>query len=266
MQKGADHMTKQRRRRNCTRTTKARIRKGIEQLENRVLPGGFLDLLISAAFASQFDLVAEEELEDEERIEQQSSLARISLASERVAPDPLAFLSESDEPTYRTFDKLRLPSIITSDPISISIRDRAFQDLLPSPTDTPISDTPRPGTLHSDVSQPASNWSVANLGAGASAATRGAMPESARVTGTSRYLTQSVHVQAEGEAPAVTTPMCPAVTTPTRRFPRFPDGTIGYINEGDYAHMPFHVSSLTSDHYTVAWGDGSAVEKHGKNV
>jgi len=145
---------------------------------------------------------------------------------------------------------------------SISIRDSAFQALTLLPTDAAISDAPRLGTHHSDTSQPASNQSVANLGSAGSAATTGAMAESTPVTGSSRYPTQSVHVQAEGEAPAVTTPMCPAVTTPTRRFPLFPDGTIGYINEGDYAHMPFHVSSLTSDHYTVAWGDGSAVEKH----
>lgn len=63
-------MSKQRRqRRNRNKANRSRrnsIRKGVEQLESRVLPGGFLDLLAGAAIASHFDLLPEEQLVPEE--------------------------------------------------------------------------------------------------------------------------------------------------------------------------------------------------------
>ena len=59
-------MSKQRRRRlNRNKHTRSRrnfICNGVEQLESRVLPGGFLDLLAGAVFASNFDLLPEEQL------------------------------------------------------------------------------------------------------------------------------------------------------------------------------------------------------------
>ena len=133
---------------------------------------------------------------------------------------------------------------------SISIRDSAFQALTLLPTDAATGDAPRLGTHHSDTSQPASNQSVANLGSAGSAATTGAMAESTPVTGSSRYPTQSVQVQAEGESPGPTTPVCSGVATPTHSFPFFSDGTIGHVNEGSIAPMPFAVTS-TADHYPL---------------
>ncbi len=63
-------MSKQRRKRikrnKHIQSRRSDIRNGVEQLENRVLPGGFLDLLASAAIASTFDLLPEEQLVAEE--------------------------------------------------------------------------------------------------------------------------------------------------------------------------------------------------------
>jgi hypothetical protein len=60
-------MSKQRRRRmKRTKHTRSFVRNGVEQLESRVLPGGFLDLLAGAAVASNFELLPEEQLISEE--------------------------------------------------------------------------------------------------------------------------------------------------------------------------------------------------------
>ncbi|MDA1055635.1 MAG: hypothetical protein O3C40_35010 [Planctomycetota bacterium] len=63
-------MSKQRRRRlnrhKRTRNRRSFIRNGVEQLESRVLPGGFLDLLAGAAFASNLDLLPAEQFVPEE--------------------------------------------------------------------------------------------------------------------------------------------------------------------------------------------------------
>ncbi|MDA1055349.1 MAG: hypothetical protein O3C40_33425 [Planctomycetota bacterium] len=73
-------MSKQRRRRlNRNKRTRSRrtfIRNGIEQLESRVLPGGFLDLLAGAALASNWDLLPEEYLPAEEIEAESKTLAR----------------------------------------------------------------------------------------------------------------------------------------------------------------------------------------------
>lgn len=59
-------MSKQRRKRmkrnKQIRSRRSHIRNGVEQLDKRVLPGGFLDLLAGAAIASQFDLLPNEQL------------------------------------------------------------------------------------------------------------------------------------------------------------------------------------------------------------
>lgn len=63
-------MSKQRRKRlnrnKRTRSRRSFIRNGVEQLENRVLPGGFLDLLAGAAIISTLDLLPAEHFAPEE--------------------------------------------------------------------------------------------------------------------------------------------------------------------------------------------------------
>ncbi|MDA1051701.1 MAG: hypothetical protein O3C40_14625 [Planctomycetota bacterium] len=63
-------MSKQRRKRlnrnKRTRSHRSFIRNGVEQLESRVLPGGFLDLLAGAAIAATFDLLPDEQLVPQE--------------------------------------------------------------------------------------------------------------------------------------------------------------------------------------------------------
>ena len=63
---GTSKISKQRRRRlNRNKRTRSRrgfIRIGVEQLESRVQPGGFLDLFAGAAIASTFDLLPEQPL------------------------------------------------------------------------------------------------------------------------------------------------------------------------------------------------------------
>ena len=63
-------MSKQRRKRlNRTkhiRSHRSLIRNGVEQLESRVLPGGFLDLLAGAALVSNLDLLPAEQFIPEE--------------------------------------------------------------------------------------------------------------------------------------------------------------------------------------------------------
>ncbi|MDA1052531.1 MAG: hypothetical protein O3C40_18905 [Planctomycetota bacterium] len=63
-------MSKQRRKRlnrnKRTRSRRSFIRNGVEQLESRVFPGGFLDLLAGAAIASNLDLLPAEEFVPEE--------------------------------------------------------------------------------------------------------------------------------------------------------------------------------------------------------
>ena len=63
-------MSKQRRqrlnRKKQTRSRRSFVRNGVEQLESRVLPGGFLDLLAGAAIAATFDLLPDEQLVPEE--------------------------------------------------------------------------------------------------------------------------------------------------------------------------------------------------------
>lgn len=63
-------MSKQRRQRlnrnKHIRSHRSFIRNGVEQLESRVLPGGFLDLLAGAAIAFTLDLLPEEQLVPEE--------------------------------------------------------------------------------------------------------------------------------------------------------------------------------------------------------
>ena len=69
-------MSKQRRQRlnrnKRTRSRRSFIRIGVEQLERRIQPGGFLDLLAGAAIASTFDLLPEQQLVPEE-IESESN-------------------------------------------------------------------------------------------------------------------------------------------------------------------------------------------------
>ncbi|MBC8355406.1 MAG: hypothetical protein H8E66_25800 [Planctomycetes bacterium] len=63
-------MSKQRRKRmkrnKQIRSRRSQIRNGVEQLDKRILPGGFLDLLAGAAIASTFDLLPDEQFLPEE--------------------------------------------------------------------------------------------------------------------------------------------------------------------------------------------------------
>ncbi len=92
-------MSKQRRRRlnrnKHTRSRRSFIRNGVEQLESRVLPGGFLDLLAGAAFASNFDLLPEEQLVPEEIESESAALAgRPQLANAWLLADFALFETE----------------------------------------------------------------------------------------------------------------------------------------------------------------------------
>ena len=92
-------MSKQRRRRlnrnKHTRSRRSFIRNGVEQLESRVLPGGFLDLLAGAAFASNFDLLPEEQLVPDEIESESAALAgRPQLANAWLLADFALFETE----------------------------------------------------------------------------------------------------------------------------------------------------------------------------
>lgn len=191
--------------------------------------------------------MGEEELEAEERVEQQSNSTRISRVSERVESDPPAVLAESAEPASRTYDEPRTPTIV-SKPISISIRDEAFQSLLPLPTNAAINER-QPATPHPTISQPASNESVANLGAGASVASSGELTDSTREAGNGGYPTQPVNVRAEGEG-TIDTMTCNSAATAAPAVPRVTG------NEGESVTFDF-TTGINTEWVEIDWGDGT---------
>ncbi|MBC8352328.1 MAG: hypothetical protein H8E66_10085 [Planctomycetes bacterium] len=89
-------MSKQRRKRmKRNKQVRSQIRNGVEQLDKRVLPGGFLDLLAGAAIASQFDLLPDEQLVPEE-IESDATAAKVADTSAIAAFDTELALSNFD--------------------------------------------------------------------------------------------------------------------------------------------------------------------------
>jgi hypothetical protein len=150
-------MNKQRRKR-LNRMKRTEIRRGTEPLENRVLPGGFLDLLAGAAFASAFDLLPEEQLVPEE-IESESkafsaleysarstllaglSFPEIDLTEEdltrSVATDDEDFSYNVDSPS--TTDTLMANSLVDTFFASNQFADTPVSQIAPPsrPTTTP---------------------------------------------------------------------------------------------------------------------------------
>ena len=192
-------MRKPRRRKPHSRITKARIRKGIEQLENRVLPGGFLDLLVSAAFASQFDLMGEEELEAEEQTEQtRSAIPRPKPAVSTTTP--LAIVTKLPEPPFRVGQPGPNGHIgPNSSHLSIGNPHTVLDELSAFSVDEVLkgrrsTETP----VHMAApSQPASNQAVARLGGGGVVNSIAARPVSLALTAP----LQSPAILGEGEGP-----------------------------------------------------------------
>ncbi len=126
-------MSKQRRRRlnrnKHTRSRRSFIRNGVEQLESRVLPGGFLDLLAGAAFASNFDLLPEEQLVPEEIESESAALAgRPQLANAWLLADFALFETELAPRQERAEVALNPRTTCSSRPTSPQ---RAFRCLPP---------------------------------------------------------------------------------------------------------------------------------------
>ena len=82
-------MSKQRRKRmkrsKHRRSQRSSIRQGVEQLENRVLPGGFLDLLASAFVVDQFDLLSAERAIEEESDAQSIQFSAMTTGESELA-------------------------------------------------------------------------------------------------------------------------------------------------------------------------------------
>jgi len=101
-------MSKQRRKRlnraKHLQRQRCAIRKGVEQLESRVLPGGFLDVLASAFVADQFDL-----LSAERAIEEESDAQSVQVSNATTDEFELA-LAVNMEELFAVKDELYEPS------------------------------------------------------------------------------------------------------------------------------------------------------------
>ncbi|MCA9122669.1 MAG: hypothetical protein H6822_20895 [Planctomycetaceae bacterium] len=166
-----------RRRRRIKRSKQIRshrnfIRNGIEQLENRVLPGGFLDLLAGAAIVSNLDLLPHEELIPEEAASEsvgsltQTTIVGSSLQSELALPTTdLGSADNGSEPSEPddNFDIAINSGATTAPLLATSIIDSYFagnQHTTPSPN-LPISQSSPLSTPPRSFSSP-----ISQLGAG----------------------------------------------------------------------------------------------------
>ncbi|HRX79771.1 MAG TPA: hypothetical protein P5307_11960 [Pirellulaceae bacterium] len=169
-------MSKQRRRRikrsKQVRSHRNFICSGIEQLENRVLPGGFLDLFAGAAIASNFDLLPEQQLVPEE-IESESvgsllqtTIVSSSLESELALPatdyaadDDSSASTEPDDNIDIALDSRSTASTL----LATSLIDSFFagnQFTAPSPVH-PVTPSPALPTATRSFTSP-----ISQLGAG----------------------------------------------------------------------------------------------------
>lgn len=169
-------MSKQRRRRRKRnkqiRSRRSLIRSGVEQLESRVLPGGFLDLLAGAAFASNFDLLPEDQLVPEE-IESESvgfvlqtnfasSSLKRDLARPETSLDPNDTGAESkdldDTIDIASDSHATAASLLAASFIDSFFASNQFADTSPS---LPVSQSPPLSTPPRSYSSP-----ISQLGAG----------------------------------------------------------------------------------------------------
>ena len=145
-----------RRRKNRKHIKRARIRKGIEQLENRTLPGGFLDLLAGAAFVAHFDLLDETELKPEQVDAVVAKHSAASSATTTLASNALvgSIFAGADSGPLDQLD--RRHDAVDSSPPLIAMRnvERAFPEwgaslaLSPLPESHTTSGTPSLAVTH----------------------------------------------------------------------------------------------------------------------
>lgn len=170
-------MSKQRRRRltrtKYTRSHRSFVRNGVEPLESRVLPGGFLDLLAGAAFASNFDSLLEEclipeEVESESDTSVQRTRDTSSVLQVGLSLPGLDFESSEDrvelDPSSETFE-FATASLATTSPLAAkSLIDSFFatnQFVTPSPNHLVTPSPPPLSTPSRSFSSP-----ISQLGAG----------------------------------------------------------------------------------------------------
>lgn len=168
-------MSKQRRRRltrtKYTRSHRSFVRNGVEPLESRVLPGGFLDLLAGAAFASNFDSLLEEclipeEVESESDTSVQRTRSPHSVLQVGLSLPDLDFEPSEDrvelDPSSETFEFATASPATKSLPVT-SLIDSFFatnQFVTPSPNHLV---TPSPPLF---LSTPSFSSPISQLGAG----------------------------------------------------------------------------------------------------
>jgi hypothetical protein len=172
-------MSKQRRmrlnRNKRTRSRRSFIRNGVEQLESRVFPGGFLDLLAGAAIAATFDLLPDE-FSIPEEIEAESDAfatrdrsAKSSLQNAWSLPDIERESNENGVALRQSFDGLDITPVsraTTNLQVSASFVDAFFtsnQLAIPSPRH-PVTPSPQLST-----SSPSSSSPISQLGSGVEA-------------------------------------------------------------------------------------------------
>ncbi|MDA1053604.1 MAG: hypothetical protein O3C40_24415 [Planctomycetota bacterium] len=164
-------MSKQRRQRlNRSKQIRSRsqIRNGVEQLESRVLPGGFLDLLAGAAIASNFDLLPAEQLIPEEvEIESDASAPRTRAGNSLLqlglslpdldhdASEERVELTPSNEPLdFATTSPATANTLLATSIVDSFFAGNQFIDTTPRPLVSPSAplSTPNP-SFSSPISQ-----------------------------------------------------------------------------------------------------------------